>query len=130
MNSGSSTDIETAGTRLCRGYAMVAAELQRAHAPADAYMVGRDPDTKLEIIIAASPAAAARGREEHRFAKSFTPDEIARLIALDERAKKIAAVKAAFPGAEIVTMACSAGSAEHHSDTVLEVEGDGDPDQT
>jgi hypothetical protein len=102
MNGGSSTDIENAGTRLCRGYAMVAAELQTARVPEDAYMVGRDPDSKLEIIIAASPAAAARGREVHRFAKSFTPDEVARLIALDERAKKITAVKAVFPGAEIV----------------------------
>ena len=53
-------------------------------------------------LIVANPEAAERAGQAHRFAKWLSPDEIATLIALDERAKKIAAVKAVFPGAEIV----------------------------
>jgi hypothetical protein len=103
VNTGSATEIINAGTRLCRAYAVITAELQAAHAPEDAYMIGRDPDTGAEIIIASVPAAAERAREQgHRFAKWFSPDEIATIIGLDARAKKIADVKAFFPGAEII----------------------------
>jgi hypothetical protein len=114
MSSGSSTDIENAGTRLCRAYAVISSELQAAGVPDDAYMIGRDypadnSRSKSEIIIAATPAAGKRARELHRFAKCFTPDEIAMIIALDERAKKIAAVKAAFPGAEITGVTVKGG---------------------
>lgn len=104
MDEGTSTEIDTEGARLCRAYAMIAAELQAAKVPDDAYMVGRDAKTGLEIIIAATPAAGehARAQGGHRFAKWFSPDEIATIIALDARAMKIAEVKAAFPGAEIM----------------------------
>ncbi|MCK1671074.1 hypothetical protein [Bradyrhizobium sp. 150] len=100
--SGSSTEIDNAGTRLVRAYGVITARLTAAAVPDDAYMIGRDPATNTEIIIASVPAAAERAREQgHRFAKWFSPDEIATIIGLDARAKKIAAVKAAFPGAEI-----------------------------
>jgi hypothetical protein len=37
MNSGTSTEIETEGARLCRAYGVVAAELARANVVDDAY---------------------------------------------------------------------------------------------
>ena len=86
MDVGSSADIENAGTRLCRSYAMVSAALQNANMPDDAYMIGRDPESGLEVIIAASPAAAKRALQVHPFAKWFTPDEFARLISLSMHA--------------------------------------------
>jgi hypothetical protein len=55
---------------------------------------GATPDRKLEV---SSPQARS-GRERAQ----ISPDEIATLIALDERARKVADVKAVFPGAEIV----------------------------
>lgn len=102
MSTGTASDVNESGARLCRAYAAMAAELGAAKVPDDAYMIGRCPTTKTAIVITASPAAAERARANGlRFAKCFTPDEIATLIGLDERARKIAAVKAAFPGAEI-----------------------------
>jgi hypothetical protein len=67
-------------------------------------MVGRDPETGLTIAISSTPAARERANIvlQGNDALWFSPDEIATLVALDERAKKIADVKAAFPGAEIV----------------------------
>jgi hypothetical protein len=103
MSSGTSTEIENAGTRLCRAYAVISAELASRGVPDDAYMIGRAGNT--EIIIASTPAAAEHARQNgHRFATWLSPDEIAALMALDERAKKIAACKAAFPGAEIASI--------------------------
>lgn len=105
MTIGTASEIAETGARLCRAYGAMAAELQAARAPDDAYMIGRDPASRLEIIIAATPAAAEYARKTaSRFGKAFSPDEIATIIALDARAQKIAAVKAVFPGAEIVGM--------------------------
>lgn len=102
VDYGSSTDIDVAGKRLVRAYGVISARLAAANVPDDAYMVGRDAKSGVEIVIAASPAAAKRAAESgHRFAKWFTPDEIATLIGLDMRAQKIADVKAVFPGAEM-----------------------------
>lgn len=103
ITAGSSSDITAAGQRLCKAYAYITAELGARNVPDDAYMIGRDEKTRTAIIIASVPAAAERAREQgHRFAKWFSPDEIAALIGLDARAKKIADVKAFFPGAEII----------------------------
>lgn len=100
---GSSTEIDNGGKRLVRAYGVISARLAAARVPDDAYMIGRDAKSGTEIVITASPAAAKRARETgHAFAKWFTPDEIAALIGIDVRAKKIAEVKAAFPGAEIM----------------------------
>lgn len=105
MDYGSSTDVNRTGERLVRAYNVISARMGAANIPPDAFMVGRDPKTKTEIVIAQTPAAAAYARENgYQFALFFSPDEIATLIALDERAKKIAAVKAAFPGAEITNV--------------------------
>jgi hypothetical protein len=101
MDSGTSTEIETEGGRLCRAYALISAKLAAAKVPDDAYMIGRDDATGLEIIIASTPAAGEHARKSDPFAKWFSPDEIATLIALDARAMKVVDVKAAFPGAEI-----------------------------
>jgi hypothetical protein len=103
MSIGTATEVTDSGARLCRAYGVISAGMAAVNAPADAYMIGRDPATNTEIIIASVPAAAERAREQgHRFAKWFSPDEIATIIGLDARAKKIADVKAAFPGAEIM----------------------------
>ena len=102
MDVGTSTEVETEGGRLCRAYALISAKLAAANVPDDAYMIGRDNATGLEIIIASTPAAGEQARKHHPAAKWFSPDEVAMLISLDARAMKIAAVKAEFPGAEIM----------------------------
>jgi hypothetical protein len=56
-----------------------------------------------------TPEAAERARKP-TYREMVLAGQIATLIALDDRARKIADVKAAFPGAEIV--GSSAGSAE------------------
>jgi hypothetical protein len=80
MNSGTSTEIDTEGGRLCRAYAVIAAEMQAANVPDDAYMIGRDagPGTRsrfpMENLLSSlkrsstgssgRSAALARGRGE------------------------------------------------------------------
>jgi hypothetical protein len=101
--SGSSTEIDDAGARLVRAYGVITARLGAARVPDDAYMIGEHPPTKTQIIIASSPAAAKHAQANgYQFAKWFSPDEIATIIGLDARAKKIADVKAFFPGAEMI----------------------------
>lgn len=100
---GTSTNINESGSRLCRAYAVISAELATARIPEDAAMIGMCPTTKQQVIIAATPAAAEHARAGcYRFAKWISPDEVATLIGLDERAKKIGDVKAFFPRAEIM----------------------------
>ena len=103
-DSGGSTEIDNAGKRLVRAYAVISAALQAANVPDDAYMIGTDAQSGTMIIIAATPAAGEFARQQHPLAKWFSPDEVATLIAMDERAQKIAAVKASFPGAEIINV--------------------------
>jgi len=104
MNSGNSTEIDTEGSRLCRAYGVIAADMQKANVPDDAYVIGRDRGG-LTIAISAVPSARDRVRDLYGDAVIwFSPDEVATLIAMDERAQKIAAVKASFPGAEIINV--------------------------
>jgi hypothetical protein len=108
MTTGTSTEVETEGARLCRAYGVIATRMQAAEVPDDAYMVGRHVVATgktdfLTIAISATPAAGERARELHgEGVLWFSPDELATIVALDLRAKKVAAVKAMFPGAEIV----------------------------
>jgi hypothetical protein len=104
MDYGTASEVNRTGERLVRAYNVISARMGSANVPEDAYMVGRDPKTKTEIVIAETPAAAEHARQKHQFAIFFSPDEIASMVALDERAKKIAAVKVAFPGAEITNI--------------------------
>lgn len=102
LNAGTGSDIDKAAKNLFVAYNTIAAELARADVPDDAYQIGRDPDTGLKIAIG-PPAIVTRVQEVHGAGVvCFSPDEIATIIALDARAKKIAAIKAAFPGAEMV----------------------------
>jgi hypothetical protein len=59
----------------------------------------RHPETGLTTAISSTPAARERANivVHGNDVLWFSPDEVATLIALDERAKKIAAVKSAFP---------------------------------
>jgi hypothetical protein len=57
----------------------------------------------LRFLSAPSLSRHRHVREMHGDAVIwFSPDEVATIVALDARAKKIVAVKAVFPGAEIV----------------------------
>ncbi|MGY3278155.1 hypothetical protein [Bradyrhizobium sp. S3.7.6] len=104
MELGTASEVNETGARLCRAYGVISAKLAAAGVPDDAYMVGADPKTGKRIIIASSKAAGERARAQagKRFAAWFSPDEIATMIAHDEAKQKIAAVKDAFPGAEIL----------------------------
>lgn len=86
--SGTSTEIDTEGARMCQAYALVAAELHAANVPDDAYLIGRDAKSGLTIAISPVPAAAERVREVYGDGVIwFSPDEIATLVELHERAK-------------------------------------------
>lgn len=105
MNSGTSMEVETEGARLCRAYGLIASELAKANVPDDAYLIGRHSTGKtdfLMVAISATPEARDRARELYgEGVLWFSPDEVATVIALDLRAKKVADIKRAFPGAEI-----------------------------
>jgi hypothetical protein len=82
----------------CRGRALGGSNLSADLFSCLQVFLQRPPTASWEV---SSPQARKRPSGRERSAKWFSPDEIATLIALDGRAKKIAAVKAVFPGAEI-----------------------------
>lgn len=97
LAGGTAVEIDTEGARLCRAYTHIAAELAKAGTSNDAVMIGTDVRSGFRIAIGRSPLLAKRTDG----AVWFSPDEIATMIALNDRLNKIAQVKAAFPGAEI-----------------------------
>lgn len=102
VKQGGSADIDNAGKRLIKAYGVITAELTAARVEDDAYMVGRDPSSGTMIVIARSPAALQRAAALHPDAIAYSPDELAIFVDRNKLAQSIAAVKAAFPGAEIV----------------------------
>ena len=98
---GTAAEVDVGGARLCRAYAQIAAELQAAGVSDDAYQIGRDP--KSGLTIALGPKSCC-GRVHELFGNAvqwFSPDEVATIIAMDERFRALANVKRVFPGAEI-----------------------------
>lgn len=102
MVGGTPGEIEAEASLMCRAYAAVSTELVSAKVPNDAYQIGRDSKSGMTIAIGEAPTQAALVQELHGPGVAwFSPDEIATMIALNDKLNKIAQVKARFPGAEI-----------------------------
>jgi len=102
MDTGTSLEIDAEGSRLCRAYALIAAKMAAGGVADDAYLIGRDPKTKLTIAIGVHPFSARRVRELYGAdVQWFSPDDLATMIAINARFKMIADVKQVFIGAEI-----------------------------
>lgn len=109
--SGSSDEIETHGSAMCRGYAAAVRALSSAEEPDDAYQLGSDPETGCRVAIGSQKAAVARVREIHgEDVIWITPDEVACLLSSVEKFKFVGAVKQMFPGAEVIQRYADAGS--------------------
>jgi hypothetical protein len=100
LENGTIDEVVKQGAAMVRGYVAVVAAMEAAGAPDDAYQIGRGP---AGLIIAIGPKpCCARLLELHGNAVPwFSPDEIAAIIEMDARFKKIVDVKRAFPGAEM-----------------------------
>lgn len=100
---GTGEDVEIQGGAMCRGWQAAVRCMEQAGAEDDAYQIGRDPKTGYTVAIGEQRAAAARVREIHgERVVWLTPDEVASLMAATEGLKMVGAIKAAFPGAEII----------------------------
>jgi hypothetical protein len=105
LGTGSLTDIEAHGAATCRGYARAFQVLGSAAEPDNAYQLGQDPKTGLQVAIGQQRAAAERVRELHGESVAWiTPDEVAMLLANLEAFKPISLSKRLFPGAEMVSI--------------------------
>jgi hypothetical protein len=99
--SGDEDEMLRWGEVLCRGYRKCADVMAAVGQPEDAYLIGRDPQTGTKIAIGCVPSAQ-RVAELHPGMPHYTPDEIATMLANMRGANAVSAVKALFPGAEIV----------------------------
>ena len=98
---GTAAEVDAEGARLCRAYAQIAAELQAARVSDDAYQIGRDPKSGLTIAVGPKPCCVRVHELFGGAVQWFSPDEVATIIAMDERFRALANVKRVFPGAEI-----------------------------
>jgi hypothetical protein len=98
---GSTEEVSKHGATMVRAYVAVFIAMQASGALDDAYQVGRDPKTGLTIAIGERSCCERVGELHGDAVQWFSPDEIATIIAMDARFKKIADVKRVFPGAEI-----------------------------
>lgn len=100
---GSVGDIETHGAATCRGWLAAIRAMEASGDGDSAYLVGRDPVSGLTVAIGAQKSAAERVVELYGGeAIHITPDEVATMFASVEGFKSIGAIKARFPGAEVV----------------------------
>lgn len=88
--TGSEADLDEHAGGMMRAWAAVTARMQDV--PDDAYMVGRCPNTGLEVRIGHQLAAAVDG------VVHMTPDEVAVMVA---GVRSIVSLKRAFPGAQL-----------------------------
>ncbi len=100
--TGTVADIALHGPATCRGWAAAVRAMGDAAEPDSAYFVGVCPKTGFKIAVG-QRAAADRVAELHGTSAAwFGADEVAEILAGLEQVKTIAAIKRAFPGAEIV----------------------------
>ena len=100
LENGSIDEVGKQGAAMVRGYVAVVATMEAARAPDDAYQIGRGP-AGLIIAIGPKPCCARLQELYGNAVQWFSPDEIAAIIEMDMRFKKIVDVKRAFPGAEM-----------------------------
>jgi hypothetical protein len=100
LETGTIDEVVEHGAAMVRGYVAVLAAMEAAGACDDAYQIGRGP-AGLTIAIGPKPCCARLLELHGNAVQWFSPDEIAAIIELDARFKKIVDVKRAFPGAEM-----------------------------
>jgi hypothetical protein len=97
---------------MVRGYIAVFEAMQAAGIADDAYQIGRDPNSGMTIAVGPKPACE-RVRERHGDdVRWFSPDEVAAMVAMEPRFRKIAEVKRRFPGAEITNVRTTEAAVE------------------
>ncbi len=102
MVTGSAGDVREQTDAMCRGWRAVTERMEKAGAPDDAYLLGTCPKTGLRVAIGDQTAAMDRVREIHgQKVVWMTPNEVATLLA---GTQAIAAIKQAFPGAEVIDL--------------------------
>ncbi|WP_439374790.1 hypothetical protein [Bradyrhizobium sp. DASA03120] len=100
LESGTIDKVIELGAATVRAYVAVVAAMEATGAPDDAYQIGRGPNG-LTIAIGPKPCCARLQELYGNTVQWFSPDEIAAIIEMDARFKKLAEVKRAFPGAEM-----------------------------
>ena len=102
---GTAEEIEEHGAATVRGFRAAIAAMEAAAAPDDAYLLGRCPNTGVQVAIGHSKASVDRVIELHgQDLVYISPDEVATLIATAEAFSRVAGIKRAFPGSEIVAV--------------------------
>ena len=103
--TGAPQDITEHGAALCRGYAAALKTMEDAGEPDDAYLLGQCPTTGLKVAVGHHPGSIGRIAKMHGSDVIWiSPDEIATLMATAEAFTRVAALKRAFPGAEVVNV--------------------------
>lgn len=100
LEDGTIDGVVKQGAATVRGYVAVVTAMEAAGAQDDAYHIGRGP-AGLTIAIGPKPCCARLQEQYGNTVQWFSPDEIAAIIEMDARFKKIVDVKRAFPGAEM-----------------------------
>jgi hypothetical protein len=98
--NGTIDDVVEQGAAMVRGYVAVVATMEAAGGPDEAYQIGRGPGG-LAVGIGPKPCCARLRELYGDVVVWLSPDEVAAIIELDARFKKIVDVKRAFPGAEM-----------------------------
>jgi hypothetical protein len=103
--TGSARDIKLHGAATLRGYAVATKAMEAAKVPDDAYLIGRCPQTGTRVAISTDKNAVERVRAmfPDDTVAFFTADEVATLLATAEMFSAVAAVKRAWPGAEVLS---------------------------
>lgn len=96
---GEDDEVRQQGEAMCRGWVAAVRRLEDAQEPDDAYQLGQDNRTGLQVAVGPASASAARVRELHGERIIWiSPDEVAAMFA---GLQGVAHVKALWPGAEI-----------------------------
>jgi hypothetical protein len=112
---GYENDIVMHGEAMVRGWRAAIARMDGSQGgvvePDDAYWVGDDPKSGIRVVVGQQRASEKRARELYGGDALFlTPDEVA-VMAGALRLQRVEAVKAVFPGAQIVKVQKKEGGA-------------------
>lgn len=98
--TGSEIDIQEQTDAMCRGWHAIVLRMDEAGAPDDAYLIGVDTETGVQVAIGDQLAARDRVKDVHGAQTIFlTPSEVATLLASSQ---VITSLKRLFPGAELI----------------------------
>ena len=101
--TGSTSEIETQGGAMCRGYAAATKAMEASGEADDAYLMGQCHRSGFRVAVGHQKAAAERVAEiEGKPVVWISVDEVAAMMAGLEGFKQLAAVKRIFPGSEVI----------------------------